>query len=126
MSSGTRLAQRPFALPLLVQAAQNSKKRQRVEEKRRLYNKSHKSAVGTRSKKVIKALADFNLRLPESEADLSPVDVFLAEAYQEIDKAISKGILHKNTGARRKSKLALARQKLLVKAGLYNPAPQAA
>lgn len=75
---------------------------------------------------VIKALADFNLRLPEAEADLKPVDLFLSEAYKEIDKAISKGILHKNTGARRKSNLALARQKLLIKAGLYSPAGQAA
>ena len=48
--------------------------------------------------------------------------MFIAEAYAEIDKAVTKGILHKNTGARRKSKLALARQKLLIKAGLYQPA----
>ena len=71
-------------------------------------------------------MADFNLRLPEAEGDLKPVDIFISEAYQEIDKAVSKGILHKNTAARRKSKLALARQKLLIKAGLYTPAPQTA
>ena len=70
---------------------------------------------------VIKALADFSLRLPESEAELKPVDTFISEAYQEIDKAVSKGVLHKNTAARRKSKLALARQKLLIRAGLYTP-----
>ena len=75
---------------------------------------------------VIKALADFNLRLPESESDLKPVDGFISEAYQEIDKAVVKGILHKNTAARRKSKLAIARQKLLIKAGLYTPAGQTA
>ncbi|KAK9805954.1 hypothetical protein WJX73_008204 [Symbiochloris irregularis] len=72
---------------LVIVAAQNAKKRQRTSERQRQYNKARKSAVGTRSRKVIRTIADFNLRLPETEADLKPVDAFMAEAYQEIDKA---------------------------------------
>ena len=33
-----------------------------------------------------------------------------------------KGVLHKNTAARRKARLAAARQNVLVQAGLYTPA----
>lgn len=39
-----------------------------------------------------------------------------------IDKAVSKGVLHSNTAARRKARLAKARQNVLVAAGLYTPA----
>lgn len=59
----------------------------------------------------------------KSEDELAPVQKLLGEAYKEIDQAITKGILHKNTGARRKAKLALARQKLLISSGLYTPQP---
>ena len=40
-----------------------------------------------------------------------------------IDKAVSKGVLHLNTAARRKARLAAARRNVLVAAGLYTPAP---
>lgn len=33
-----------------------------------------------------------------------------------------KGILHKSTAARRKARLAVARQNVLIQAGLYKPA----
>ena len=39
-----------------------------------------------------------------------------------IDKAVSKGVLHINTAARRKARLARARQNVLIAAGLYTPA----
>ena len=39
-----------------------------------------------------------------------------------IDKAVSKGVLHLNTAARRKARLAKARQNVLIAAGLYTPA----
>lgn len=39
-----------------------------------------------------------------------------------IDKAVVKGILHKSTAARRKARLAVARQNVLIQAGLYKPA----
>jgi small subunit ribosomal protein S20 len=63
-----------------------------------------------------------NASLPETEEAVAPVEKLIAEAYQEIDKAVNKGVLHQNTGARRKARLARAKKSLLIKAGLYTPA----
>ena len=69
---------------------------------------------------VLKTLDSF--KEVQAEEELAPVQKLLSEAYQEIDKAVVKGILHKNTAARRKSRLALARQRVLIASGLYKPA----
>jgi hypothetical protein len=58
----------------------------------------------------------------ESESDVAPLERLISEAAQEIDKAASKGVLHKNTAARRKSRLAAAKRDALVRVGLYTPA----
>jgi len=110
---------------LTIVAAQNSKQRERLAEKQRAYNKDRKSAMATRMKKVIKALESYGGKL-ESEEELKPVEKLMSEAYQEIDKAVVKGIIKQNTAARRKSRLAVAKRKLLITAGLYTPAPQTA
>ncbi len=52
---------------------------------------------------VFKALSEFNGKLENEEA-LKPVEQLISEAYQEIDKAVQRGVLHMNTGARRKSR----------------------
>lgn len=70
---------------------------------------------------VLKALADFTE--VKSEDELKPVQKLINEAYKEIDMAVVKGVLHQNTAARRKSKLAVARQRLLIANGLYTPQP---
>lgn len=71
---------------------------------------------------VFTALDAFKASPPATEADLSPVQTLINEAYQTIDKAVGKGVLHRNTGARRKARLAAARRGILVAAGLYTPA----
>lgn len=71
---------------------------------------------------VLTALNQFGGKL-ETEEALKPVEKLISEAYQEIDKAVVKGVLHANTGANRKSRLALAKRRLLVTAGLYTPSP---
>lgn len=68
---------------------------------------------------VLKALD--GLGTVKAEEELQPVQKLLSEAYKEIDKAVLRGVLHKNTGNRRKSRLARARQKLLIASGLYTP-----
>lgn len=68
---------------------------------------------------MLKALEGLEIK---AEEELVPVQKLLNEAYEEIDKAVVKGILHKNTGARRKSRIALARQRVLIANGLYTPA----
>lgn len=69
-------------------------KRNRQNEKRRLRNKGIRSEINSRVKTAIK----------NAEAgEASPAD--LQEAVKKIDKAVAKGIMHKNTAARRKSRL---------------------
>ncbi|CAD7703499.1 unnamed protein product [Ostreobium quekettii] len=101
-----------------VQAAQNSDRRQRRSEKQRIRNRARKSAVTTRMKKVFKALDTFKDEPPKTEDELKPVESLISEAFKEIDKAWSKGVLHKNTAARRKSRLSRAKNRLLADAGL--------
>lgn len=104
-----------------VVAKQNSLKRQRVAEKARLRNKARKSAVRTRMRKVFVALDGLKAAMPSAEDELKPVEKLISEAYQEIDKAVCAGTLHKNTAARRKQRLAVAKRTLLIDAGLYKP-----
>ena len=69
-------------------------KRNRQNEKRRLRNKGIRSEINSRVKTAIKNA--------ESGAE-SPAD--LQEAVKKIDKAVAKGIMHKNTAARKKNRL---------------------
>jgi small subunit ribosomal protein S20 len=105
----------------VVEAKQNSLKRQRTAEKARLRNKSKRSEVATRIKKVFAALEPFKAAPPATEADLAPVGLLMAEAYSVIDKAVKTNVLHANTAARRKSRLARARKFVLAAAGLVPP-----
>jgi small subunit ribosomal protein S20 len=75
----------------------SQKKRNRTNEKRHERNKAVKSALKTSQKKVDTAVA---------EGDLDAAQASAREASRALDKAASKGILHKKTAARRKSRLA--------------------
>ena len=69
-------------------------KRNRQNEKRRLRNKGIRSEINARVKTAIKNAESG----AASAADLQ-------EAVKKIDKAVAKGIMHKNTAARKKSRL---------------------
>lgn len=60
----------------------------------------------------------------QSEEVLS-VEKLIAEAYSAIDKAVKAGTLHRNTGARRKSRLARRKKAVAIHHGWYVPAPVA-
>ncbi|HEY9677100.1 MAG TPA: 30S ribosomal protein S20 [Drouetiella sp.] len=72
-------------------------KRVEVAERNRQRNKSWKSAVRTVRNEVADAVKH-NDPKKSSEA--------LSKAYEVIDKAVSKGIMKKNSAARKKSRLA--------------------
>ena len=72
-------------------------KRNRQNEKRRLRNKSVKSALKTAIRKFHEATASGD---PETAGTL------LREATRKLDKAASKGVIHKNQAANRKSAIA--------------------
>ena len=81
-------------------------KRVEVAERNRLRNKSHKSAVRTLMKKYFTAV-DKHAATPSDETS-AEVTKCMNEAYQKIDKAVQKGVLHRNNGANKKSRLAQA------------------
>lgn len=84
-------------------------------------NKARRSAIATRMRKVFKALDEFKNGIT-AEDELKPTEVLISEAFSEIDKAVVKGILHKNTGDRKKARLSVAKRNVLITAGLYAPA----
>lgn len=81
-------------------------KRIQTAERNRLRNKSYKSAVKTLSKSYLSAV-DVYAAEPTAE-QLTTVEQRLADAYSKIDKAVKTGVLHRNTGARKKARLAKA------------------
>ncbi|MGH9184135.1 MAG: 30S ribosomal protein S20 [Acidimicrobiales bacterium] len=71
-------------------------KRNRQNERRRLRNKSVRSELRTRTKRALGA----------AEAGAAHRDQELRVAMARIDKAAARGVIHRNTAARRKSRLA--------------------
>lgn len=75
----------------------SAKKRVRVIEAKTAVNRMAKSSLKTSLKKAKAAIAEGD---PASAAEA------YRSAQRDIDRAVAKGILHKNTAARRKSRLA--------------------
>ena len=73
----------------------SAKKRVLVAERNHARNVAVKSGIKTAVKKVLAALKE----------DASKVQELLNNAYKLLDKSVSKGVLHKNTAARKKSRL---------------------
>jgi small subunit ribosomal protein S20 len=72
-------------------------KRVKVSEKRRLRNASQKSALRTAVKSFETAAVSGNVDNAKAA---------LVEATKKLDKAVTKGLIHKNAAARKKSRLA--------------------
>ncbi|GAB4371877.1 MAG: 30S ribosomal protein S20 [Elainellaceae cyanobacterium] len=81
-------------------------KRIQITERNRLRNKSYKSAVKTLMKRYLTAVSAYSSS-PSAEAK-QEVQQRMSAAYSKIDKAVKRGVLHPNTGARRKARLAKA------------------
>ena len=75
----------------------SQKKRNLQNERRRVHNKTVRSALKTSAKKV---------RATASEGEFDAAQSEAREAARALDKAASKGVIHKRTAARRKSRLA--------------------
>jgi small subunit ribosomal protein S20 len=72
-------------------------KRNRQNEKARLRNKSVKSSLKT-------AIRKFNVATETGNTEAATV--LLRDASRKLDKAVSKGVIHKNQAANRKSAIA--------------------
>jgi len=73
----------------------SAKKRVLVAERNHEKNVAVKSSIKTAVKKVLVAL----------KSDKDKVQELLNHAYKLLDSSVSKGVLHKNTAARKKSRL---------------------
>jgi small subunit ribosomal protein S20 len=72
-------------------------KRNRQNEKRRLRNKSVKSSLKTAIRKFHESA---------ESGDVEATAAQLRDASRKLDKAVSKGVIHKNQAANRKSAIA--------------------
>ncbi|MDG4789266.1 30S ribosomal protein S20 [Micromonospora sp. WMMD1102] len=72
-------------------------KRNRQNEKRRLRNKSVKSSLKTAIRKFHEAT---------ESGDAAKATELMRDASRKLDKAVSKGVIHQNQAANRKSAIA--------------------
>lgn len=77
--------------------SKSAKKRILVNERNRVRNQAIKTRVKTITKKVLAALETKDVEISTSALKI---------AYKEFDKAVTKGVLKKNTASRKKARLA--------------------
>jgi small subunit ribosomal protein S20 len=75
----------------------SSKKRVEIAERNRLQNKAYKSSMRTLMKRCFSACEAYSAT-PGDEAKTS-VQSSLNAAFSKIDKAVKRGVLHRNAGA---------------------------
>ena len=83
----------------------SAKKRIVVAKRNRLQNRFYKTSVRTLTKLFLTHLETYKQSPTEENKEI--VQKTLNSTYSFIDKACKKNIFHKNTAARKKSKLAL-------------------
>ena len=81
----------------------SAKKRVLVSQAKAAQNKAERSALRTHIKKFDAAVAEGN----RSEADIA-----YKVAVKAVDKAVAKGLLHRNNAANKKSKMTIKLSKL--------------
>ncbi len=79
-------------------------KRNRQTERRYARNKAIRSEMKTHAKQAVTAA---------EAGDAAKAEEFLKVAQQRFDMAVTKGVLHKNTAARRKARLTAQVRSLL-------------
>lgn len=81
---------------LLAGKSSSAEKRHRQSEERRIRNKAVKSAVRTSAKKFV---------LLARQKDTAGAETALKDMIRKIDSAARKGIIKRNTAARKKSRM---------------------
>ena len=77
----------------------SKEKRNRQNEKRRIKNSQIKSSIRTAAKNTISAIE------AKEGPDKEVAEKYLHEFIKKIDIAMRKGVVHRNTAARKKSRL---------------------
>jgi len=74
----------------------SAEKRERQSERRRIINRRNRTQLRTSIKRLRGALAGGNAK---------EINSLVPDTVSEIDKAVQKGVLHRNTAARHKARL---------------------
>ncbi|KAJ3685223.1 hypothetical protein LUZ61_014387 [Rhynchospora tenuis] len=99
-------------------------KRMRQNEKRRLRNKVRKAEIRNKTRRVFWLLNSLRKKKDATPEDVIPIEKMISIIYSKIDRAVRKGVFHKNTASHRKSRLARRKKALLMFRGWYTPAPE--
>ncbi len=86
----------------------SAKKRIRSSERKRLRNQIHRSRARTRLRQAKQLIA---------ERELEAAEQAVQSALGSLDRAVAKGVLHKNSAARRKARLVRRLRKAQEEAG---------
>jgi len=81
----------------------SAQKRILVTERNRLQNRFYKSSVRTFTKQFLNALETY--KSSQSSDDKVKAQKLLSSVYSLLDKGTKRNVFHKNTAARKKSKL---------------------
>lgn len=89
----------------------SAKKRIEIAERNRLRNRSYKSALRTLMKRCLTACSGYDQG--QGGVSKEAIETSMNAAFSKIDKAVKVGVLHKNGGAHKKSRLSAAVKKAL-------------
>lgn len=78
-------------------------KRVQIASRNNQSNKKYKSVIKTMAKKILAEIKTTSNRA--SDSDKSKLKLLVSQAYSKLDKAVKKGVIHKNSAARKKSRL---------------------
>ena len=84
--------------------SKSAEKRIDINKRNRLRNRFYKSSVRTLIKVFLKDLEVY--KVSKNPEDKKKLEKILSSVYRLIDKGTKKNVFHKNTAARKKSKLA--------------------
>lgn len=83
----------------------SAKKRIKTNEKRRLHNRSIKSRVKTYTRYAVETIETAEKNSAGAAEIKGDAQAKLVKAVSEIQKAVTKGVFHKNTAGRKVSRL---------------------
>ena len=81
----------------------SAKKRILINKRNRLQNRFYKTSVRTLTKMFLQSLEIY--KLDQTSENKKKAQIILNSVYSLIDKGTKKNVFHKNTAARKKSKL---------------------
>ncbi len=88
----------------------SAKKRIQIAERNRIQNRSYKSAIKTLMKNFFEASSVFQAK--PNEDSKKHIQRSINDAFSKIDKAVKKGVIHRNNAANKKARLSAVFKKV--------------